>query len=100
MTRPTTIRLPEDLVDEIDRFAQELKIDRSVYLREILRKGLSLDRQDRLLDKYRRGELSQSEVCSRLDWSPWEFLSHLREKKLHRNVDLEDWMDAAELPNF
>ncbi|HEA69411.1 MAG TPA: ribbon-helix-helix protein, CopG family, partial [Desulfobacterales bacterium] len=41
MTKPTTIRIPEDLLNEIDQFAKELKLDRSVYLREILRKGFS-----------------------------------------------------------
>ena len=30
---------------------QELKLDRSAYLREVLRKRLSLDKQDRLLLK-------------------------------------------------
>ena len=95
MAKPTTIRIPEDLLNEIDRFVQELKLDRSVYLREVLRKGFSIDKQDRLLEKYHRRELSQMEVCEELGWSPWEFLAQLKAKNLHLNVDLEDWLDAA-----
>ena len=63
MARPTTIRISEDLLTEIDEVVQELKLDRSVYLREVLRKGFLLDKQDRLLRKYDRKELSQMEVC-------------------------------------
>jgi len=39
------------------------------------------------------------EVCKELDWSPWEFLDQLKSKNLHLNVELEDWLDAADLPS-
>ena len=99
MAKPTTIRIPEDLLNEINEFIQELKLDRSAYLRELLRKGFSLDKQDRLLLKYVQKELSQMEVCKELNWTPWEFLAQLKKRNLHLNVDLEDWLDAAELPS-
>jgi metal-responsive CopG/Arc/MetJ family transcriptional regulator len=99
MAKPTTIRIPEDLLKEIDQFVQESKLDRSAYLREVLRKGFSADKQERLLLKYVRGELSQMEVCQELKWNPWEFLHQLQERNLHLNVRLEDWLDAAELPS-
>ena len=76
---------------------EELKLDRSTYLREILRKGFSLDKQERLLRKYVQKELSQLEVCEELNWTPWEFLSQLKSRNLHLNVELEDWLDAADL---
>jgi predicted DNA-binding protein len=98
MAKPTTIRIPEDLLNEINDLVQELSLDRSAYLREVLRKGFSLDKQDRLLSKYIRKELSQMEVCQELNWTPWEFLTQLKSRNLHLNVELEDWLDAAELP--
>ncbi|NVM22528.1 MAG: ribbon-helix-helix protein, CopG family [Desulfobacterales bacterium] len=97
MAKPTTIRIPEDLLNEIDQLVQELKLDRSAYLREVLRKGFSIDKQDRLLLKYIRSELSQLEVCRELNWSPWDFLAQLKSRNLYLNVALEDWIDAAEL---
>jgi len=99
MTKPTTIRIPEDLLNEIERFVQESNLDRSTYLREVLRKGFSLDKQDRLLLKYVRKELSQMEVCKELKWNPWEFLSQLKTRNMFLNVELEDWLDASELPS-
>ena len=97
MAKPTTIRIPEDLLNEIDQFVKESKLDRSAYLREVLKKGFSADKQDRLLVKYTRGELSQMEVCRELKWNPWDFLAQLKARNLYLNVALEDWIDAAEL---
>ena len=97
MAKPTTIRIPEDLLNEINEFVQELNLDRSAYLREVLRKGFSMDKQDRLFLKYVRKELSQMEVCKELNWDPWEFLTQLKARNLYLNVELEDWIDAAEL---
>ena len=57
-------------------------MDRSAYLREVLRKGFSLDKQDRLLLKYVRNELSQMEVCKELKWDPWKFLTQLKARNL------------------
>ena len=97
MAKPTTIRIPEDLINEINEFVQELNLDRSAYLREVLRKGFSMDKQDRLILKYVRKELSQMEVCKELNWDPWEFFAQLKARNLYLNVELEDWIDAAEL---
>ena len=97
MAKPTTIRIPEDLLKEIDQFVQESNLDRSAYLREVLKKGFSADQQDRLLLKYTRGELSQMEVCRELKWNPWDFLAQLKARNLYLNVALEDWIDTAEL---
>ena len=97
MAKPTTIRIPEDLLNEIDQLVKELNLDRSAYLREVLRKGFSLDRQERLLRDYERGELSLMEVCQELKCNPWEFLAMLETKNLHLNVTLEDWLDSADL---
>lgn len=97
MAKPTTIRIPEDLLNEINQLVKELNLDRSAYLREVLRKGFSLDRQERLLRDYERGELSLMEACQDLKCNPWEFLAMLESKNLHLNVTLEDWLDSADL---
>ena len=98
MTKPTTIRLPEDLLSEIDEYVQEAKLDRSVYLREILKKGFSLDKQERVMQKYAIGEMSQMEVCRTLEWNPWQFTEELRVRNLHLNVSLEDFLHSSKLP--
>jgi hypothetical protein len=39
------------------------------------------------------------EVCKELNWDPWKFLTQLKARNLYLNVELEDWLDAAELPS-
>jgi metal-responsive CopG/Arc/MetJ family transcriptional regulator len=97
MAKPTTIRIPEDLLEEIEQMVKKKQLDRSAYLREILRKGFSLDRQERLFRDYAQGELSLMEVCKELKCNPWELLSMMQANNLHLNVGLEDWLDTADL---
>ena len=97
MRKPTTIRIPEDLLEDIDRFVQERSLDRSSYLREILRKGFMLDKQQKVLEKYVGGAFSMSEACETLNVDPWRFLKTLKDQNLHLNVSLEDFLDSAEL---
>jgi len=97
MAKPTTIRIPEDLLNEIEQFVREMQLDRAAYLREVLRKGFSLDRQERLLREYAQGDLSLMEVCDKLKASPWKLLAILEARNLHLNVRLEDWLDSADL---
>jgi hypothetical protein len=61
----------------------------------VLRKDFALDKQDRLLRKYARNELSQAKVCKALNWTPWDFLAELKSRNLHLNVELEDWLDST-----
>lgn len=99
MAKPTTIRIPEDLLTEIDLVVKELKLDRSAYLRDVLKKGFTLDRQERLLRQYQLGELSLPETCRLLKCNPWEFLSILKTRNMHLNVGLEDRLDSEDLTN-
>lgn len=84
-------------MDEMERFIEEAQLDRSAYLRDVLRKGFMADKQERLLLKYTRGEASLMEVCDDLSWNPWEFFAQLKARNMTLNVSLEDWMDAGEL---
>ena len=97
MTKPTTIRLSEELLQEIEEFVQEAQLDRSAYLREILQKGFSLDKQQRILQKYASGELSILEVCHSLGWNPWEFSGKLKANNFYINVEIEDFLNSADL---
>jgi antitoxin component of RelBE/YafQ-DinJ toxin-antitoxin module len=97
MLKPTTVRVPEDFLRELSNFIKEMGLDKSAYLRDILKKGFEEDRQDRLLVKYQAGELSAAEVCKKIGIPPWEFFDLLKKKNMNLNVTLEDWLDSAGL---
>lgn len=97
MLKIATVRVPEDFLKDLSEFVKEMKLDKSSYLRDILKKGFDEDRQERLLLRYINGELSVGEVCNMLDKSPWEFFDLLKKKNLNLNVELEDWLDSANI---
>ena len=97
MLRPTTVRVPDKLLKELSRFVKEMGLDKSAYLREIIKKGFTDDRQERLLQMYQAGQLTLPEVCKKIDITPWDFLDLLKRKGINLNVSLEDWLDSEEI---
>ena len=97
MLKIATVRVPEDFLEDLSNFVKEMKLDKSSYLRDILKKGFDEDRQERLLLRYLNGELSVGEVCNMLNKSPWDFFDLLKKKNINLNVELEDWLDSASI---
>jgi len=97
MLKIATVRVPEDFLEDLSNFVKEMKLDKSSYLRDILKKGFDEDRQERLLLRYSNGELSVGEVCNMLNKSPWDFFDLLKKKNINLNVELEDWLDSASI---
>ena len=71
MTKPTTIRLPEDVLNELDRRARAHGMDRASFLRELVQDGLERDSEDEVMNAYRAGRLSLSQAAARLGTDPW-----------------------------
>jgi hypothetical protein len=97
MLKIATVRVSEDFLNDLSRFIQKMKLDKSSYLRDILKKGFDEDRQERLLSRYLNGDISVREVCNMLEKSPWDFFDLLKKKNLNLNVELEDWLDSARI---
>ena len=95
MKKPTTIRLPEDLLEELDRRARARDSDRASLIRELLVSGLARDLEEEVLAAYRVGRLSMSEAARRLGVDAWAWLDVLRRHGETLNVELEDWIDSS-----
>ncbi|MDX1584886.1 MAG: CopG family transcriptional regulator [Thermoanaerobaculia bacterium] len=96
MKKPTTVRLPEDLLEELDRRARDRESDRASLIRELLREGLSRDLENEVLEGYGRGRISMSEAVQRLGIDAWAWFELLRRRGESLNVELEDWIDSRE----
>jgi hypothetical protein len=81
----------------LNRFIKDKKLDKSAYLREILKKGFEDDRRERVLADYQAEGLSAGEACQKLGITMWEFLDLLKNKNMSLNVSLEDWLDSVGL---
>lgn len=94
MTKPTTIRLPEEILGELDRRARARGKDRATLLRELLREALARDREDEVLGAYRSGSISLSQAASLLEIDVWAFFNVLSRRGETISVTLEDWIDS------
>ena len=94
MTRPTTIRLPEEILGELDRRARARGKDRATLLRELIRDALARDREDEVLSAYRSGSISLSQAASLLGTDVWAFFNVLSRRGETISVTLEDWIDS------
>ena len=98
MSRPTTIRVPDELLKEVDEQARRTGLGRAATLRHLLRKGLWEEKVTVTLGDYEAGKLSGGQVCRLLGISPLDFPDLLRARSVRRNVTLEDWLDSATMP--
>ena len=94
MTKPTTIRLPEELLETIDERARSHRKDRASFIRELLADGVARDLEEEVVGAYREGTLSRSEAAAQLNMNVWEWFELLRRRNEHLNVRLEDWIDS------
>ena len=94
MSKPTTIRLPDDLLAALDERARNHDKDRASFIRELLADGLARDVEEEVLRDYQKGAVSLSEAASRLGLDPWTWFERLRRRNETLNVQLEDWIDS------
>ena len=94
MTTPTTIRLPDELLEALDQRARSHKKDRASFIRELLAEGLARDLEEQVVRAYREGRLSLSEAAEKLDLDPWTWFDLLRRRNEPLNIQLEDWIDS------
>ncbi len=95
MSKPTTLRLPDELLADVDKRARRKGLERAAYLRLLIKRGLVEDEREAVLAEYAAGKLSEGQVCEELGVSPWEFPDLLKRAGIVRNVDFEDWLDSA-----
>lgn len=61
-----TFTAPEDLIDQVDQFAQERLEDRSTAIRQLIHEGLKTLLIDRVLQQYQRGGMTLREAAGRV----------------------------------
>jgi len=81
------IRLDRNLVEEIDRLADEDAIDRSEMARRLLGTGLAARRMRRALDDYRAGNATAWRASKIAGVSLYEMLDHIHDDGIAHDLD-------------
>lgn len=71
------IPVPDDLLEKLDRLSDELGLDRSTVIRRLIEIGYDKFMLDEAADRYRRGDLTMTEVADLAECTLWELERYL-----------------------
>lgn len=95
----TSVRVPDELLEALDRMAQAEHVDRSAIIRRALEEGLQDLSLKRAIETYQRGGVSAWKAARSCEVSLWAFLDELERRGLPFRTDegtLEDQLDALQ----
>lgn len=90
MGKTITSRLPDEMVEEIERISKLEKLDKSSVVRRLLDKAIPAWKLEYALQMYQNREISLGKAAEFSSISIWEFLNQLYSKKIPLNYDLDD----------
>lgn len=90
MGKAVGIRLPDDLLEKVDRFSEATGDDRSTTVRKLLKLGYAEWVKDRAARAYMAGEATLSGAAEMAEVTLWEMERVLVEKGYRSRYDLED----------
>jgi len=90
MGKTITSRLPDKMVEEIDRIAKLENLDRSSVVRRLLNKAIPEWKLEYALKLYQHKEISLGKAAELSSLSIWEMLEKLSQNKIPLNYDLEE----------
>ena len=86
----TSVRLPKEMLDEIERISREEGVDRGTLIRRLLAESLREYRVRRALDLYRSGKVSLWRAAELAGITYREALEELRRRNIPFSYSLED----------
>ena len=85
-----TTRLPREMLREVERLAEEMKVDRSELIRRLLGSALRENRVEEAIQAYREGRVTLWRAAEMAGLSLREMMELAREKKIPVSYTLED----------
>lgn len=83
MSSTLTTRLPDDLIEEIERISEEEHLDKSAVARRLLEQAVTEHRREQAFARYERGEISLEKLAKLTDLPLRRVLTELRERGIH-----------------
>lgn len=84
------VRLPEDLLEKLDRLSQDEQLDRSTVIRKLLERGYEDFMKERACRNYRSGEITISEAASLAELTIWEMEQYLLREGYRSEYSIAD----------
>ncbi len=86
----TSVRLPKEIVEEIEKLSKEEGIDKGTLIRRLIAESLREYKIKRALELYREGKVSLWKAAEIAGITYREALEELRKRNIPFRYDLED----------
>ena len=96
MTCNISVRLDEELVQQIDKLADMENLDRSQLLRHIFKEGIEQYRLELAVKQHAEDELTVSEAAALAEIPVGELMDKLVERGIQNDLSIEDLEDSLE----
>lgn len=87
MTKILTARVQEDLAARVQKASSESGVEKSAFLRILIKIGLEETEQELALKRYQKGEISLGKFADLLEMTKWDAIDLLKEKKVAFQYD-------------
>jgi len=86
----TSVRLPKEMVEEIERLSKEEGIDKGTLIRKLISESLKEYKIKKVLELYREGKVSLWKAAEIAGITYREALEELKKRDIPFRYDLED----------
>jgi|Deesub1362B_J571_1020462.scaffolds.fasta_scaffold02966_9 predicted HTH domain antitoxin len=86
----TSVRLPKEMIEEIERISKEEGVDKGTLLRKLVAESLNEYRIKKALESYRDGRISLWKAAEIAGITYREALEELRKRNIPFRYDVED----------
>jgi len=90
MEKAIGVRLPEDVLEQIEKISEEEVTDRSTTIRKLIILGYQDFMKRRSAEEYLRGNITFSEAAHRAGLTLWEMEKYLVERGFRSGYSTED----------
>ena len=88
--RQLNIRIPESLIEELERIATEEQVDRTSVARKLLTEGVNRWRLEHTLRLYQQGQITKERAAEMAGVSIYDILDELRQRGTVARYSLEE----------
>lgn len=88
-------RLPDDLEEELDRYVEEERLERSVAVRKLLAEGLDEWRRERAVAMLEDGEVSFARAAELAGMDVWRFAALLEDEDVAWVAEMDEDLEAV-----
>lgn len=88
-----SVRMKKETIDELDRIAELLGIDRATIVRKIISIGIRQQKIEVALDLYQKGDTLERAV-NKADASLWDLFEELKNRGITSKFDIEKEKDT------